>query len=278
MRFERQSCDHTEAAATTTLESPEQFRVRAGIGDEHFAIRGDDLRFEKAACRRSVVFGEAAKAAALDEPRNANGRASPALDVAAALRHHGLVDVHPDAASADADRRARGDAADAADADKGVVQLDGIHAPRPNEERIRRVRITEVAVTAALDHQPQPVLAREVHGRSDICRTLGRDRIGARLRRPGIGPAERLRESGMITNEVRILQVAEELSARSIRSFADAGFERRLNSNEITLETASQSIPCRRRRPVGISGPHAAEVLTSSARLCLTAAHAARNR
>jgi hypothetical protein len=38
--------DHAQTAAAATLDAPEQFRMGAGIRNQHFAIGGDDLRFQ----------------------------------------------------------------------------------------------------------------------------------------------------------------------------------------------------------------------------------------
>ena len=46
-----------------------------------------------------------------------------------------------------------------------VVQRDAVHRPRPDQQRVGRVRGALIAVPAALHDQPQVVLAREVDGR-----------------------------------------------------------------------------------------------------------------
>ena len=80
--------------------------------------------------------------------------------------------------------------------DERVVHDDGLHPPGPDEQRVGGVRRALVAVAAALDDQAQVVLAREVDRGDDIGGVARGDRVDARLRRPGIDPAEGLGEPG----------------------------------------------------------------------------------
>ena len=132
----------------------------------------------------------------------------------------------PETTGADTDGGTRCDTAHTAFADEGIMERDGIHAPRPDEERVRRARIAEVAVAAAFDDETEPMLAGEVHGGGDVRCVLGGDGIGARFRRPGVRPAERLRQRGVIADEVGIPEILEELRAGWIGRLADAGIER----------------------------------------------------
>ena len=58
MSLQREPRHDAEAAAATALEAPEQLRVRAGIGDPHRAVGGDDLGFEQARRSHAVRLRE----------------------------------------------------------------------------------------------------------------------------------------------------------------------------------------------------------------------------
>lgn len=47
MRAQREPGDDTEAAATAPLETPEQVRIGASIGDPHRPVSGDDLGLQE---------------------------------------------------------------------------------------------------------------------------------------------------------------------------------------------------------------------------------------
>src|ERR1700685_3779501 len=51
------------------------------------------------------AFGKGAEAAALNEPRDTHRRATAALDVARALRRHGVIEIHPHRTRFGADSR-----------------------------------------------------------------------------------------------------------------------------------------------------------------------------
>ena len=91
---------HAEGAAAPALQRPEQVRLADGVDGPDHPVGGDDLRLQKAGRGEAVGLGEAAEASALDQPRHAHRGAAAALDVAAALGSHRLVDVSPDAARA----------------------------------------------------------------------------------------------------------------------------------------------------------------------------------
>ena len=76
-------------------------------------------------------------------------------------------------------------------------------------------------MAAAFDDQPQIIVAGEVDGSDDVTRRLGRHRIDARLRFPGVDPAGGLRQSDIIADVVGILEFPEEIAAcRPVRRFA----------------------------------------------------------
>ena len=85
VRPQREPGHDAEAAATAALDRPEQVRIRAGVGDPHRAVGGDDLGFQQARRGHAVGLREASEAAALDQAGDAHGQAAAALDVAARL-------------------------------------------------------------------------------------------------------------------------------------------------------------------------------------------------
>ena len=114
----------------------------------------------------------------------------------------------------------------AASPDKGIIHNDGVHVSRPDQQGVRRVRRSLVAVAAALHDQPKIVLACEIDRGDDIARRLGDNRVDARLRRPRPDPAERLGQADLVTKVIRVLELLEDLGASRVRSRADAGGER----------------------------------------------------
>src|SRR5208283_1656160 len=105
-------------------DAPEELGMRAGVGDLHRAGGRDDFGFQQSGGGHAVVLREASEAAALNEARHANGRATAALDIAPALGRYRIVDMHPNRSRANADRRLRGDLARAAPANESVMQRD----------------------------------------------------------------------------------------------------------------------------------------------------------
>jgi hypothetical protein len=93
--------------------------------------------------------------------------------------------------------------------DECVVQDDVIHRSRPDQQRIGRVRRSLIAVTAAFNAKPKPVLVGEVDGSHHIGRCFGRNGIDAWFRYPCVYPANGLRSSGLIADIVRIPQSRE---------------------------------------------------------------------
>ena len=159
--------------------------LRAGIGDPHGAVGGDDFGFEQRSRRRCRRSSSSCRTRRLDQAGDADGAAAAALHVAAAAGGHGVVGVHPDRAGADRDRRLRRVACAAALGDERVVERDVVHPARPDQQRVGRVRGAQVAVAAALHDQPQVVVAREIHRRDDVlvcCRPPRRRRSAAASR------------------------------------------------------------------------------------------------
>ena len=93
--------------------------------------------------------------------------------------------------------------------DERAVQRDVVHVAHPYEKRIGRARRALVAVAATLDDEAQIVLACEVDGGDDIVRCPRCDGEYARRRLPDVGPAQRVRQSRLVADVVRILQISE---------------------------------------------------------------------
>src|SRR6266481_5803853 len=72
MCLQGQPGDNAPASATAAFEGPEEIRIGAFIGNAQPSIRGDDFRFQKTRSGRAKAFRETAKAAALDQSRNAH--------------------------------------------------------------------------------------------------------------------------------------------------------------------------------------------------------------
>ena len=90
------------------------------------------------------------------------------------LGRHFIVDMHPDRTDADRDSWLRRLHRPTSLRDEGVVQGHRVDVPGPDQQRIRRVGGTEIAVAAALDDEAQVVLAREVERGDDVPRRFGR--------------------------------------------------------------------------------------------------------
>ena len=180
MRSQRDPGDHAQRAAAAAFQPPEQIRVGARVGDTHHAVRGDDLGLQQAGGGQAVAFGKTAEAATLDQSCHTHRHAAAALNIAARLDHHGVVDFPPPCAGFDRHRRLRFLAAGTAFADETIMELDGAHRPRPDHQRVRRVRGALVTVATALHHQAQVLRAGEFHRRNDIGGLAGGNGIGAR--------------------------------------------------------------------------------------------------
>lgn len=257
MGAQREPGHDAEGAAIAALQRPEQVRMGAGVGDPHGAIGGDDLGFQQARRGQAVSLREAAEAAALDQARHADGQAAAALDVAAGLGRHRIVDVPPDRTRLDRDRRLRRESTGAPGADKRVVQGDPVHPPGPDQQRIDGIGSALIAVTAALDDQPQIVFAREIDRRDDIVRALGGDRVHARPRRPGAHPAQGLRQPDFVAQVVWVPEIPEDLGAGGARRRIRAGGERRLHLDQPSPDRPAQPFPARFGWPCGVAGTDA---------------------
>ena len=170
----------------------------------HGAIGGDNFGFQESGRGETVAFGEAAKAATLYEPGHADSRATAALHIAATACRDGVVDGQPERSGLDCDGVLRGLLAFTSLADESIMQGDGVHLPRPDQQGISRVGGALITVATAFDDQPQMVLASEVDRRHHVGGLVGRHRVHAGGRGPAIEPAGRLRQTDLIADVIRI--------------------------------------------------------------------------
>ena len=93
VRAQREARDDAPAAAATTLECPEEIRMRALIHGERAAVGSHHFRFQQPRGRGAEGLGEAAEAAALHQPRNTDAGAAAALHIVARACGHGAVEI-----------------------------------------------------------------------------------------------------------------------------------------------------------------------------------------
>ncbi len=115
-----------------------------------------------------------------------------------------------------------------------------------------------VAVPAAAYDEAQVVDAGEVDGGGDVGGTTCRDGVGARTGGPGVGPAQRLGEAGLVADVVRIGELAKQRLTSAGVVAGRAGGERGPDLDEMTADLAVERIPLRGCRPAGVSGAHPA--------------------
>ena len=87
----RHLCNNAEAAATTSLQCPEQIRIGGAISNEYLAICGNDLCLEQACRGHAIILREAAEAATLDESRDTDSCAPATLDITTRLRSDRII-------------------------------------------------------------------------------------------------------------------------------------------------------------------------------------------
>ncbi len=137
------------------------------------------------------------------------------------------------------------------------MQNDVVHCPRPDEQRIRRARSALVTVSTAFDDQTQIVIASETDGRDDVVSPGGRDRIDARRGHPRIHPAGVLRQSGLVTEVIGILQSLENFLARCAVRLLLTRSQRRLHLDQTSLDGLPQLVPVRLGGPRRVAGADA---------------------
>ncbi len=162
MGFERHARDRTKASTAPTFKCPEQVRFAVSIDDPNGAIGRHHFRLQQRSCGVPVSFREASKATAQDESGDADRRAAAALDVPAGARGHRIVDMHPDRTCTDGDCRPSRLPVFAALRNESIMHFDPMHAPRPDQQRVRGVGRSLVAMSPAFDHESQITLASEI--------------------------------------------------------------------------------------------------------------------
>jgi len=83
--------NNAEAAATTSLQCPEQIRIGGAIGNEYLAICGNDLCLKQACRGHAIILRKAAEAATLDESRDTDSCTPATLDIATRLRSDRII-------------------------------------------------------------------------------------------------------------------------------------------------------------------------------------------
>ena len=152
-RAHRHPAHDTEGAATAAFQRPEQVGISACVRDPNLAIGSDYFSFEHTPRSRTVVLGEAPKATALNQTRQAHGKASAALHVFSALRGDRVVCLRSDRPGAERHCRLRLHSVLASIRNERVMHRDIVHVTRRDQQRIGRIGGTLIAMTAALDHQ-----------------------------------------------------------------------------------------------------------------------------
>ena len=254
---QRQPGGHAEAGAAA-LQPQEQVGVSSGIGDADLPVRGHDLGLQQACRGEAAVFGEAAEAAGLDVAADPDARAAAALDISAMLRRDEIVEIDELGAGADADRRLRRHDALAALRHEGIVQLQRIHALRPDHQAVGRAGLAEIAVRATLDDEAQVLLPREVDRSGHIGGPGSGHRVDAGRGGPAVDPAGRLGRASLVLDEERVAEIGERLRAQAAVAAARAGLQGRDDPLQAPADGLAQRLPFAKRRPCGIIGADAA--------------------
>ena len=212
MGFKGQPGDDAETAAASALDAPVEVRVHTAIGEAHLAVRRDDLRFQKARGCAAVPLRETAESAALHQAGDAHRGAAAALDVASVLSRDRIVDLHPNRSCLHRHRRPRVTEC-AAMGHEGIVDVDRVHRPGPDQQGISGIRCALIAVTAAFDDQPQVLGAGETHRCDDVAGLPGGNGIDTGREGPRVHPPQSLREAGLIADVIGISQCGEQTCA-----------------------------------------------------------------
>src|ERR1700685_181061 len=149
--------------------------------------------------------GFTADAAAWTEARASDRRAASTLNVVSALGRDRVVCVQPDRSGTERNCALRSLLTLASLRDECIVHRNVIHVPRPNQQRIRRVRCALITMPATFDDETQTVVASKVYCGSDVVRISRRHRVNARLRGPCIRPTQSLRQPGLIADVVGVI-------------------------------------------------------------------------
>ena len=77
------------------------------------------------------------------------------------------------------------------------------------------------------------------------------------MRSPGIDPAEGLRETGMVAEVVRVLDIGEECGA--LGGVGNGCGQRGFDSDEVSADRIVKAFPSGGRRPIGVGGSDASD-------------------
>ena len=145
------AADDAERAAATTLEGPEQVGLLKPIDGADTTVGGDDLKLEDASGTRAEPLRVRPETAAEGKAAaGADAGAPAALDVASSFRR-GAVGLEPAVAGTGRERLYGRCAAWRAGGYEGFMNGDLAHRVRPNQQRVRRARASEVVVPGAFN-------------------------------------------------------------------------------------------------------------------------------
>ena len=182
------------------------------------------------------MLREASEPTTLDESSYADCCAATALYVRAAFGGNGVVRLHPNCSCAQSDRPLRRMSACASLRDKGLMRLDVMHVPSPNQQRIGRVRGALIAVTTAFDNQAQIVFVCKAHRGSNITGISGRYPIHTWLGGLSIYPTERLRYTKLVANVVGVFKTLENILALHASPARCARCEGKIDRKQISSD------------------------------------------
>src|SRR5262249_40431607 len=126
--------EHAKGATAAALHRPEQVGVVAGIQHEHSAICRHDFGLQQTGRAQSVLLGEAAKPATVNEPCDTYGRAAAALHIPSASCRPRSKAGKPPSPGLYGDRRLWSMRGVAANRNESIVQRDATHLARPDQQ------------------------------------------------------------------------------------------------------------------------------------------------
>src|ERR1700733_6166264 len=136
---QRHSAHCAECSSSPALQRPEQIWVRTCIREAYFPICGDYFRLQQSRRRGSIMLRKTSETSALNQARHADRSAAAALHIRAALCRYRVVGLHPNRTRAQRHCALWGMPALASLWNKCFMHGDVVHAPRPHQQRIRRV-------------------------------------------------------------------------------------------------------------------------------------------
>ena len=107
-------------------------------------------------------------------------------------------------------------------------------------------------MSSAFHDQPQIVFPREVHRRRDVICIARGNGVNAGFAHPCVHPSQRFRHAGLVSDVIRIVNIADQILATRAPRVFDASFDRKFHGNQISVDLIAQALPCRLRRPIRI--------------------------